>query len=119
MKLEKMSPILPARDIAGSEAFYARLGFSTVFRNHEYLLMKREGAEVHFFLHEKHRPEASDHAAYLRPSDIDALSAEFSKLGLPRTGIPSFEPAQTKPWRMRELVIVDPDGNLLRAGQEI
>jgi hypothetical protein len=26
---------------------------------------------------------------------------------------------EAKPWDMKELVIVDPDGNLLRAGQEI
>ena len=117
--LEKMSPILPSRNIPASESFYARLGFHTIYKSHDYLLMKREGAEVHFFLHEKHRPEASDHAAYLRPSDIDGLSAEFAKLNLPKTGIPRFEPAETKPWRMKELVVVDPDGHLLRAGQEI
>lgn len=117
--LEKMSPILPSRNIAASEAFYARLGFDTVYKDADYLLMKRENAEVHFFLHLKHRPEASDHAAYLRPSDIDALSAEFAKLDLPRAGIPRFEPAELKPWRMKELVIVDPDGHLLRAGQEV
>ena len=117
--LEKMSPILPSRNIANSEAFYARLGFRTIFKNGQYLLMRRENAEVHFFLHEKHRPEASDHAAYLRPSDIEALSSEFAKLELPRDGIPRFEPATVKPWRMKELAIVDPDGNLIRAGQEI
>jgi hypothetical protein len=117
--LEKMSPILPSRDIDVTEAFYARLGFDTIYRDDAYLLMKREGAEVHFFEHEHHRPETSDHGAYLRPSDIDALSAEFAALGLPRTGIPRFEPVEAKPWDMKELVIVDPDGNLLRAGQEI
>ncbi len=117
--LEKLSPILPARNIAVSEAFYARLGFHTIYRDDAYLLMKRENAEVHFFLHEKHKPEASDHGAYLRPSDIEALSAEFAALNLPHTGIPRFEPAEIKPWRMKELVIVDPDGNLIRAGQEI
>ncbi len=117
--LESMSPILPARNIAVSEAFYARLGFFTIYRDNTYLLMERENAEVHFFLHEKHKPEASDHGAYLRPSDIEALSAEFTKLNLPRTGIPRFEPAELKPWGMKELAIVDPDGNLIRAGQEI
>ncbi len=117
--LEKMSPIMPSRNIAATEDFYERLSFFTVFRNHEYLLMKCDGAEVHFFLHEKHRPEASDHGAYLRPTDVNALSARFEKLGLRRTGIPRFEPAENKPWGMRELVVIDPDGNLLRAGQEI
>ena len=117
--LEKMSPILPSRNIPKSEDFYSRLGFHTIYRDHQYLLMKRENAEVHFFLHEEHRPEASDHAAYMRPSDIDALSAEYAALDLPRHGIPRFEPVETKPWRMRELVVVDPDGNLIRAGQEV
>jgi len=117
--LEKLSPILPSRDITQSEAFYSRLGFRTVYKDAAYLLMRRENAEAHFFLHEEHKPEASDHAAYMRPSDIDALSAEFAGLGLPRHGIPRFEPAAVKPWRMKELVIVDPDGNLIRAGQEI
>ncbi|MFN0022931.1 MAG: bleomycin resistance protein [Parvularculaceae bacterium] len=117
--LEKLSPILPARNIAVSEAFYAQLGFRTIYRDDAYLLMKRQKAEVHFFLHQKHKPDASDHGAYLRPSDIDALSAEFAALDLPRTGIPRFEPAESKPWGMKELAIVDPDGNLIRAGQEI
>jgi catechol 2,3-dioxygenase-like lactoylglutathione lyase family enzyme len=117
--IEKMSPILPSRDIRATEDFYRRLGFRTIYVAEDYLLMKREEAEAHFFHHAHHRPEASDHGAYLRPDDIDALSAEFAALGLPRTGIPRFEPAAVKPWGMKELVIVDPDGNLLRAGQEI
>lgn len=117
--IDKMCPILPSRNIGASESFYARLGFRTAFRNETYLLMGRDGAEVHFFLHEKHRPEASDHAAYMRPADIDALSAEFGRLGLPPRGIPRFEPVETQPWRMREFAIVDPDGNLIRAGQEV
>ena len=119
--LEKLSPIMPARDIAASEAFYARLGFRTVYKDHEpgYLLMKREGAEVHFFHAPRHRPHASEHGAYLRPSDIDAFSAEVAALGLPGTGFPRFAPAEDKEWGMRELAIWDPDGNLIRAGQEI
>lgn len=116
--LEKLSPILPTRKIADAETFYARLGFRTVYRDNQYLLLKRDNAELHFFLHEKLTAETNDHAAYLRPSDIDALSAEIAALGLPRHGIPRFEPAEIKPWRMKELAIVDPDGNLIRAGQE-
>ncbi len=118
MTLEKFSPILPTRNIADAQAFYARLGFTAVFRSGDYLLLRRDNVEVHFFLHEALNPHESHHAAYLRPSDIDALSTEFAALDLPRRGIPRFEPVETKPWRMKELVIVDPDGNLIRAGQE-
>ncbi len=117
--LEKLAPILPARDIAAAEAFWGRLGFSTVYSDGDYLLMKREGAEVHFFRHPGLDPSANDHGAYLRPSDIDALDAEWAALGLPSEGIPRLDRATDKPWGMRELALLDPDGNLVRAGQEL
>lgn len=116
--LESLCPILPSRDIGATEAFWSRLGFGTVFRDGEYLLMKREAAEVHFFLAPALDPAANDHGAYLRPSDIDALSAEWGALRLPGEGIPRFRPVAPMPWGMRELHVLDPDGNLVRAGQE-
>jgi catechol 2,3-dioxygenase-like lactoylglutathione lyase family enzyme len=118
--LEKLSPILPTRDVAAAEAFWARLGFATVYRDDEaYLLMKREGAELHFFLAPGLDPARNDHGGYLRAAAIDALSAEIAALGLPDHGIPRFHPAEDKPWGMRELALIDPDGNLIRAGREI
>lgn len=117
--LEKLSPILPSRNIKASEEFYSALSFVTIYRDGEYLLLKREGAELHFALNTALEPENNGHAAYLRPSDIDALSAEIQALGLPSAGIPRFEAAKNKPWGMRELALIDPDGNLIRAGQEI
>ena len=117
--LEKLSPILPAKDIPETEGFWQRLGFHTVYIDAEYLLMKREGAEIHFFHHATLDPFECDHGAYLRPSDIDALDTEWAKLGLPSTGIPRLERAADKPWHMRELALLDLTGNLIRAGQEI
>lgn len=120
LRLEKLSPILPARDLAATEAFYVRLGFRTVYGDASYLLLKRDGAEVHFFHAPEHVPAASDHGAYLRPTDIDAFSVEVAALGLPsERGFPRFLPAEDKPWGMREAALWDPDGNLIRAGQEI
>jgi catechol 2,3-dioxygenase-like lactoylglutathione lyase family enzyme len=116
--LEKLSPILPARDIAATEAFWQRLGFVTIYIDPDYLLQTREGAEVHFFHHPDLDPATNDHGAYLRPSDIDALDAEWAALGLPSTGIPRLERATDKPWGMRELALLDLNGNLIRAGQE-
>jgi catechol 2,3-dioxygenase-like lactoylglutathione lyase family enzyme len=117
--LEKLSPILPSRDLEAAEAFWARLGFATVYKDAaEYLLMKREGAEVHFWLDRELEPTRNDAGAYLRPSHIDALDAEWGTLGLPATGVPRLVRVEDKPWGMRELALVDPDGNLIRAGQE-
>lgn len=116
--LEKLSPILPARDLVLTEAFWQRLGFHTVYLDAAYLLMKRDGAEVHFFPHLRLDPLTCDHGAYLRPADITALDAEWAQLGLPATGIPRLERAEDKPWGMRELALLDINGNLIRAGQE-
>lgn len=117
--LESLSPILPARDIAATEAFWTRLGFATIYRDlGAYLLMRRDGAEVHFWLNDALDPGANDAGAYLRPRDLAALDAEWGALGLPRTGIPRFVPMERKPWGMDELALIDPDGNLVRAGRE-
>lgn len=120
--LEKLCPIMPSADIDRTEGFYASLGFTTIYKDAEpgYLLMKRDAAEVHFFYKKWHRAKRSEHGAYLRPSDVDAFSAEVDKLGLPRDkGFPRFAPAEDREWGMREAFIWDPDGNLIRAGQEI
>ena len=118
MRLERLAPILPCRDVGAAEAFWAPLGFVTVYRDADYLLMTRDGAEVHFWRNPALDPAANDAGAYLRPSDIDALDAEWGALGLPDEGIPRLVRAEDKPWGMRELALVDPDGNLIRAGQE-
>jgi catechol 2,3-dioxygenase-like lactoylglutathione lyase family enzyme len=118
MRLEKLSPILPSREIAATEAFWQRLGFVTIYRDDRYLLLKREGAEVHFWLNRNLDPASNDVGAYLRPSDMDELDAEWGALGLPSAGIPRLERAEDKPWGMRELALIDEDGNLIRAGVE-
>ena len=117
MRLEKLAPILPCRDVPAAEAFWLRLGFVTVYLDEDYLLMKREGAEVHFWRNPALDPARNDAGAYLRPSDVDALDAQWGALGLPGAGVPRLERAEDKPWGMRELALVDPDGNLIRAGQ--
>ncbi len=118
-RLEKLCPILPTRDIAVAEAFWHRLGFHTVYKDvGQYLLLKRDGAEVHFWLNPALVPARNDAGAYLRPADLRALNREWGALGLPDRGIPRFHPLERKPWDMDELALIDPDGNLIRAGQE-
>lgn len=118
--LEKLSPILPSQNIETTESFWTMLGFHTVYKDtNEYLLMKREGAETHFWLNTNLNPALNDAGAYLRPANIDALDAEWGQLGIPDRGVPRLVRAEDKPWGMRELALVDVDGNLIRAGQEL
>jgi catechol 2,3-dioxygenase-like lactoylglutathione lyase family enzyme len=118
--LESLCPIMPSRDIAATRTFWTALGFAcTNDETPEYLIMERDRAEVHFFLSPGHDPLKDAPSAYLRPSDVDALDAEWAALGLPEKGIPRLMRAEDKPWGMRELALIDPDGNLIRAGQEL
>lgn len=111
-------PILPARDLGATEAFYARLGFrrGALHEARGYLILGRDAVELHFFRAPEHDPATCDHGAYLRLEDAGTLSEEWAALGLPDEGIPRLHGAQDKPWGMRELAVVDPDGNLIRAG---
>lgn len=118
--LGRVSPIMPSRDVPATSAFYGRLGFLPGYDDGRYLIVVSEGAELHFFAAPEHVPERSDHGLYARPADVDAFSARVEALGLPReTGFPRFHPAEDKPWGMREATLWDPDGHLLRVGQEI
>lgn len=116
--LNSIAPIMPSKDFDRTVRFYGQLGF-TVGGRYEaegYLILKSGQVEIHFFRHPDAVAEESDHGAYLRLDDPAAWSAEIAPLGLPSTGIPRFAPAEPKPWGMLELAVIDPDGNLLRAG---
>ena len=113
----RVAPILPCRDPAAAAAFWNRLGFATHLADPSgYLIVARDGAELHFWQNPALDPAANDAGAYLRPADLDVLDREWAALGLPETGIPRLIRAEAKPWGMRELAVVDPDGNLLRVG---
>lgn len=108
-------PVLPSRDMDRTVEYYGRLGFDLYKRfGDEYAIVVREGCEIHFFGFRDLDPLSSAHSAYIRVNDADSLYAEF--VG---RSIENMIPPVNKPWFMRELNIVDPDGNLLRFGQKI
>jgi hypothetical protein len=51
--------------------------------------------------------------------DADRLHGELTALRLPREGIPRLTSIEDKPWGMREFVLVDPSGNLVRVGHDL
>lgn len=92
MSLTSAAPILPARDLAATLAFFERLGFRRLGGVYpDDLLVERDG--------------------------VDALDADWARLGLPSQDIPRLIRAEDKPWGMRELPLIDPEGNLIRVGQ--
>jgi catechol 2,3-dioxygenase-like lactoylglutathione lyase family enzyme len=120
-KVDLAFPVLPSQDIGETEAFYAQLGFVTRGRWDElgYLIIRRETIELHFFSNPALDRFRSDHGCYLRVGNIADFNALLVAMRLPAEGVPRFHPQEDKPWGMRECALVDPDGNLLRFGQDM
>lgn len=105
-------PILPSADFQRTMDFYRCLGFHGEHRYADYLILQRDGQELHFFLHaEPHPGDHSHFACYIRVTDVNALFAEIRAAGL------ATDPPSDRPWGQREMELIDPDGTLLRIGQ--
>ena len=117
--MDRAIPVLPSRNLDATLAFYARLGFAgqSFAPHHAYAIVTRGDLELHFFGHPALAPAQSDHGAYLRVDDVDALYLDLQTARLPRQGLPRMDALEDKPWGLREFAVVDEDGNLLRIGQ--
>ena len=103
-------PVLASLDFDQTESFYGqRMGFATVLRAPDWLIVEREGCEIHFWLCEE-RHLAENTSCYVRGS-VGVLHADFARRGL------QLAPPQDRPWGMRELYVIDPHGNLLKFGE--
>jgi catechol 2,3-dioxygenase-like lactoylglutathione lyase family enzyme len=121
-ELRAIIPILPSRDLVKTRAFYERLGFRTTgwwpqeFGG--YAILVREGVELHFCPVSGFEPGDNYAACYWRVRDVAAVHAQCRALVAVSEGIPRITGLEDQPWGMREFALVDPDGNLLRIGEE-
>ena len=104
-------PVLASLEIAASRRFYVEeLRFAVVYEDGNYLIVRREEMELHFWLApDRIHPEST--SCYIRGGQVPALYEEFRARGVAR--LSSFE---VRPWDMKEFYIHDPHGNLLRFG---
>ncbi len=84
-----------------------------------YVIVRNHLLELHFFHWPGLDPSTNYAGCYIRVSDIDAVYGAFSAARLPARGIPSLGGIEKKFYRMREFRLVDPNGNLLRVGEEL
>ena len=111
---ERITANLPARSLDAAQAFYARLGFETEFRDAGWLILRRGPLELEIFPDPDLDPLASAASACVRVAEVDRLHAEWGAAGLPGQGVPRMTAPQDQPFGWRMFVLVDPDGNLLR-----
>lgn len=112
-------PKLPMRSKAITQAYYVeQLGFQLVGTQDypEYLMVKKDAVELHFFLFPGLDPLQNYGQIYLRTEAIDSLYQYFLER---KVAIHPNGPLETKPWGMREFSLLDPDRNLLIFGQEL
>ncbi|EHY79391.1 glyoxalase/bleomycin resistance protein/dioxygenase [Stutzerimonas stutzeri ATCC 14405 = CCUG 16156] len=105
-------PVLASLNLDESRDFYtALLGFHVRLQASDYLIMMRDGVELHFWLCPE-RHIAQNTSCYLRTGDCQALYQEFSQRGL------ALDAPVLRSWGMKELYVIDAHGNLLKFGEQ-
>lgn len=125
---ERMIPILPCRSIDDQIGFYESLGFEVTYRQaapNVYASVQRGGIELHFFVMKGYEPASSYSSCYVMVNDIDALYAAFRdglkrSLGrIPTRGIPRIGALRDMSYGVRQFLMTDPGGNIIRIGQPL
>jgi catechol 2,3-dioxygenase-like lactoylglutathione lyase family enzyme len=109
-------PRLPARDIAETEKFYQEhLDFETVTKLDDYLILSRNGMELHFYQNRVMNVQKNNTMLYVRVDHhIQELHEKAVTESLPLTVLGKLE---EKPWGEIEFSLLDPSHNLLTFGQ--
>jgi len=115
--LTDIIPKLPMRNINLTKQFYlTQLGFVEIGNYGDYLLVKRETIEIHFFEFTELNPNENYGQVYIRVNEIKKLYQEFLDNSVKIHPNGNLE---IKPWQQIEFSILDPDNNLLTFGQGI
>jgi len=125
---DRMIPILPCASIDDQLAFYESLGFEVTYRQkapNVFAAVQRGAIELQFFVLKGYRPADSYSTCYVLVSDVETLYADFraglkTALGrIPTRGIPRLGPPRDMSYGVRQLLMTDPGGNIIRIGQPL
>ncbi|MEP4533065.1 MAG: VOC family protein [Cyclobacteriaceae bacterium] len=115
--LTSINPKLPMRDSSRTKEYYLNnLGFELLSDYGDYIILRKDEVEIHFFEFKGLKPSKNYGQVYIRTDNIETL---YQRLQDNSTPIHPNAPLQTKPWGQKEFALLDPDNNLLTFGQEI
>lgn len=117
--LAAIHPKLPMRNREASVEYYInQLGFNLLgpVEYPDYLMVKKDNIEIHFFLYETLDPKENYGQVYIRVIEIESLYQSFLDK---KITIHPNAPLTLKPWRQKEFSLLDPDNNLLTFGESI
>ncbi len=117
--LQSICPKIPMRDKSITKNYYINQLKFEQFGSDEfldYLMIKKENIEIHFFLFKELDPNENYGQVYVRVSEIDTLYQSFldQKIAIHPNGA-----LKETNWGMREFHLLDPDHNLLTFGEPI
>jgi len=109
--LRQIMPMLPLDDVPAGVVHYRDvLGFKVNYQQSDFGVMDRDDVRVLLIARtERHKGIGS---AYVYVEDADALCAELRAKGANVRGDPV-----SKPWGLREFLVLDPAGNEITFGQ--
>ncbi len=128
LPVERSIPILPCRSIDDQLAFYEAIGFEVTYRQkapNVFAAVRRGPIELQFFTMKGYEPANSYSTCYVLTADADRLHADFRDglkraLGrVPSRGIPRIGAVNDMSYGVRQFVMTDPGGNMIRIGQPI
>lgn len=111
-------PKLPFTDKQKTLDFYCnQLEFKLVSDYGDYLILKIDAIELHFFSFQSLIKEKSDFMIYLRiDSDIENYYLQMQNNGV---AIHPNAKLEVKSWNQKEFAVIDPNGTLLTFGQAL
>jgi hypothetical protein len=125
---DRMIPILPCRSIDDQVAFYEALGFEVTYRQrapNAFAAVRRGAIELQFFTMKGYEPADSYSTCYVMTTEVDRLYADFraglkQSLGrIPTRGIPRIGAIGGMSYGVRQFLLTDPGGNIIRIGQPL
>lgn len=113
--LKDIIPKLPMRDKMLTKEFYLnQLSFELISDYGDYILLKKDQIEIHFFEFKSLDPLENYGQVYIRVIDINKL---YKSLLNKSIAIHPNGHLEVKPWGQKEFSLLDPDNNLLTFGQ--
>lgn len=110
-RLEKIMPELPLDDVAAGVVYFRdALGFHVNYVQHDIAVMDR--GVVRVLLVARTAAHRGIGSCYVYVDDADALHAELAGSGARVLGEPV-----SRPWGLREFVVLDPEDNRITFGQ--
>ena len=116
MRLKRIAPTFPVRDVRAALAYYERLGFATREYSDDgkvvYGFAVDGDIEIQVGIVPDGKPSLPA-TAYLYVEDADELAQQWMSAG----GV--VHPPQDTEWGQREGALIDPDGNIIRFGSPL